>query len=204
MKAVLLNTLFAMILLSFGCGEGAPAENADAEAAADTTAMAAPAPAAMSGEGYEIKILEADIPSPRKEMKGTIGTAGITINYGSPSVKEREIGGVLVPYDKVGRTGPTAMTTIEFASDVKIEGQTLPAGKYGLLSIPGKDKWTIIFSKSTDNWGDNGYDEANDALRVMVTPAPAATAAETMDFMVMGDAVVLKWADLTVPFKVGV
>ena len=52
-----------------------------------------------------IKVLEADIPSPRKEMKGTIGTAGITINYGSPSVKEREIWGALVPYDKVWRTG---------------------------------------------------------------------------------------------------
>ena len=52
---------------------------------------------------------------------------------------------------------------------VKINGQTLPAGTYGLFTIPGKDEWTIIFNKTAKQWGAFKYEEGQDALRVKVS-----------------------------------
>src|SRR5512147_1488371 len=75
-----------------------------------------------------------------------IGITDITIHYDRPGVKGREnkIWGQLVPVGYVDqgfgtskaapwRAGANENTTIEFSSDVKIEGQALPAGKYGFF-----------------------------------------------------------------------
>ena len=76
-------------------------------------------------------------PSPPAEASAKVGGTMVTINYSQPSVKSRKIWGELVPYDKVWRTGANEATTFEVSTDVKIEGKTLPAGKYGLFTIPG-------------------------------------------------------------------
>jgi len=38
-------------------------------------------------------------------------------------------------------------TTIEFSSEVLIEGKPLPAGKYGFFIAMGAEKATLVFSK---------------------------------------------------------
>ncbi|RMG72406.1 MAG: DUF2911 domain-containing protein, partial [Bacteroidetes bacterium] len=101
-------------------------------------------------------------------MSGSIGTAEITINYGSPAAKGRTLWGDLVPYGAVWRTGANEATTFTVSQDVTIEGQTLPAGTYSLFTIPGESDWTIIFNKTAEQWGAYEYDEAADALRVKV------------------------------------
>jgi hypothetical protein len=109
--------------------------------------------------------------SPKASTSYTIGLTDITINYGSPAVNEREIWGALEPYDKVWRAGANEATTMEFSTDILIENQKLPAGKYSFFIIPkeGEDvKWTIIFNKVADQWGAYAYDESQDALRVDV------------------------------------
>jgi hypothetical protein len=97
----------------------------------------------------------------------------VTINYCRPSVKGRLIWGGLVPYDQVWRTGANEATTITFADDVTIEGTTLPAGAYGLFTIPGKDEWTVIFNKGAKQWGAYEYKQADDVLRIKVKPQAA-------------------------------
>lgn len=109
-------------------------------------------------------------PSPKASVFQEVGLAEITITYHSPGVKNREIWGKLVPYDKVWRTGANNATIIKFSDDVMVEGQPLKAGTYGLFTIPGKEKWIMIFSKQTDVWGTYGYKEEQDALRVTVKP----------------------------------
>ena len=88
-------------------------------------------------------------PSPAETVSGKAGNATVTIAYGSPSVKGRKVWGDLVPYGKVWRTGANDATTIEFSSDVKIEGQALAKGKYALFTIPEETGWTIIFNKNS-------------------------------------------------------
>lgn len=109
-------------------------------------------------------------PSPTANLTQTVGMVDITINYSRPGLKGRTIFGDLVPYDAVWRTGANHCTTIEFAEEVTFDGNAVPAGKYGLYTIPGKEKWTVIISKQNDLWGTSGYDEAQDVVRFEVEP----------------------------------
>src|SRR5260370_732395 len=102
-----------------------------------------------------------------------IGLTDITVNYCRPLVGGREIWGKAVPYGQVWRSGANENTTISFTDDVSVEGHTLPAGTYGLHTLPTADQWTIIFSKNSTSWGSFSYDEKEDALRVSVKPHPA-------------------------------
>lgn len=130
--------------------------------------------------------------------------ATITINYSQPSVKGRTIGKDLEPLPgKVWRTGANEATVFETDKDIKVEGQALPAGKYGLFTIAGDDEWTIIFNKTWNQWGAFKYDESKDALRVKVKPVKAPAFAEK--FMVNIDEsgkVSLLWGDTETDFTV--
>src|ERR1700745_2591110 len=89
-------------------------------------------------------------PSPTAEIKQNFGLSYIELSYSRPGVKGRKIFGDLVPYGKVWRTGANNATTLTFGDDVVIGGTKIPAGKYGLLTIPGENEWTMIISKQTD------------------------------------------------------
>jgi hypothetical protein len=108
--------------------------------------------------------------SPKASVSYTIGLTEVTVDYSSPAVKERVIWGNVVPYNSIWRAGANEATTVEFSTDVNMEGQTLKAGKYALFIIPTESEWTIIFNKKHDQWGAYSYSEADDALRFTVTP----------------------------------
>ncbi|MEX2336800.1 MAG: DUF2911 domain-containing protein [Fulvivirga sp.] len=90
--------------------------------------------------------IRGSIPS---EAKGRVGSTNISINYHAPGVKGRILWGGLVPYDQVWVTGAHMATRLEFDSDLLIGGQKVPAGKYALFTIPGREEWTVIINK---NW----------------------------------------------------
>lgn len=161
--------------------------------------------------------------SQRQEIAQTIGDTRVALVYHRPNAKARDIfgcqttdvvpkGGVtypcLVPYGQVWRVGANENTTFETNRDIKINNQTLPAGKYGLHMIPGKENWTIIFSKTNDSWGSFSYKQENDQLRV-TAPPQIADAAETMSLgfenvkPTTAD-VVMRWSNLRVPFTVDI
>jgi hypothetical protein len=141
-------------------------------------------------------------PSPPDKVSNRVGNTTITIDYSQPSVKGRTVFGELVPFGRVWRTGANEATTFEVSNDVRVEGQPLKAGKYGLFTIPEKDEWTIIFSSDTDIWGTR-YNQANDVLRVKVKPGKAPTMTEKMTFTIGNDGLVsLLWENMKVDFKV--
>jgi hypothetical protein len=107
-------------------------------------------------------------PSPTEEIKQNFGLSQIEVSYSRPGVKGRKIFGDLVPYNKVWRTGANAATTITFGDDVTINGTKIPAGKYGLLTIPAENEWTVIFTKQTDVTNAAAYKQDQDVLRVEV------------------------------------
>jgi len=142
----------------------------------------------------------------------------ITIDFSRPGVKGRKIWGELVPYGMAPgnkysngkpfpwRVGANENTTIEFNKDILIEGNKLPAGKYGIYMIPSKKDWIIIFSKNNSAWGSFSYKQEEDALRVTVTPVEAPHQ-EWMTFgfdSLAGTAATafLCWEKLKVPFKI--
>ena len=144
---------------------------------------------------------DSDRKSKNGKAGGTIDGVEITLEYGRPQVRDREIWGALVPYGQVWRTGANEATTIRFSGDVTIEGEALPAGTYGLFTIPGEGEWTVIFNKVANQWGAFNYDDGEDALRVTVEPR-SHEHVEAMDFAVGDGEVVLMWEELAVPFRV--
>ncbi len=151
---------------------------------------------------FTVTVLNDTIASPRKEMTAMIGDVDVTVNYGSPAIKGRKVWGELVPMDKVWRTGANEATTFTVSKDVQIGGQTLPAGTYGLFSIPGENDWTLIFNSVSEQWGAYEYDETKDVMRVKVVPAASDSMMETLEFTVDGNNVVMHWENMAVPFAV--
>ncbi len=178
------------------------AANTAQNAVADVTEAATEL---MKGENYEVKVIDAKIKSPRKELSGEIAGVPLTINYGSPAVNDRVIYGDLVPYEKVWRTGANEATRITFGKDVKVgtEGTLLAAGTYSLFTLPAsKEEWTVIFNKVADQWGAYDYEDSSDAARVSGTSTAASSKAERMDFTLSGNEVRFMWDDLMVSFPV--
>lgn len=157
--------------------------------------------------------------SQRQEISQSVGDTKISIVYHRPNTKGRKIWGCettdvvpkannlyscLVPNGQVWRTGANENTTIEFTRDVMINGQALPAGKYGFHAIPNKSEWILIFSKANDQWGSFTYDAQKDALRVKVKPVKAAMQ-ETLSYDFQSitantGQIVLRWEKIAVPF----
>jgi len=108
--------------------------------------------------------------SPACTLKQRVGLTDIEIAYSRPGVKDRTIFGGIVPYGQVWRTGANQATTITFSTPVKLEGHDIPAGTYGLFTIPGPDQWTIIINKNAKQWGSFQYNEKDDVVRFQVMP----------------------------------
>jgi len=106
-------------------------------------------------------------PSPPAQAAWDLGGGkSVTIDYSSPRVKARKIYGGVVPLDQVWRTGANEATTLTTPVDLNIGGTTVPAGTYTLFTIPSKDKWTLIISKKTGEWGTAYPGQADDLARV--------------------------------------
>jgi len=163
--------------------------------------------------------------NPQASVTQAIGPVRITVDYSSPRVvrgpndRKGKIWGELVPYGMTDlgfngcascpwRAGANENTTFTTTYDVKVQGQALPAGTYGLHMIPDKDEWTVIFSKDASSWGSFWYDAKNDALRVKTKPAKAEYHEWlTYEFTEREPAkatLALKWEELSIPVSISV
>jgi hypothetical protein len=171
-------------------------------------------------------IAQVTMPAPGGNKKASvtewIGVTKVTIDYNRPRVREREgkIWGALVHYGFADlhygtskaapwRAGANENTTIEVTTDVKVEGKSLPAGKYGFFIAMGKEKATLVFSKFNTAWGSFYYDSKDDALRVDVPVQYIDQSTEWLkyEFDEQTDTsamVSLKWEKVRIPFRVSV
>ncbi|WP_372769630.1 DUF2911 domain-containing protein [Lutibacter sp.] len=102
--------------------------------------------------------------SPHTNAMAMIGDAHIHIDYSAPSVRNRVIFGGLVGYDTVWQAGAHNATWIMTDKDLDIDGEILPAGKYGFFVIPGKETWEVMLNT---RWNQHGKDEFNKAENVV-------------------------------------
>ncbi|MBE2231150.1 MAG: DUF2911 domain-containing protein [Chitinophagaceae bacterium] len=151
-----------------------------------------------------------------------IGLTRVSIHYDRPAVKGRDgkIWGELVHAGYTDqqfgtskaapwRAGANENTTIEFSTEVRIEGQVLPAGKYGFFIAWDPSVCTLIFSKNAGSWGSYFYNENEDALRITVKPLSSSTSVEWLKYeftdQTENSAVIsLQWEKIIIPFKVEV
>jgi hypothetical protein len=106
-------------------------------------------------------------PSPAASASCDLG-GGKTVktDYSSPRMKGRKIYGDLVPFGQVWRTGANEATTFVTSSDIAVGGTNVPAGKYTIFTVPSADKWSLVISKGTGEWGTQYPGQDKDLARV--------------------------------------
>jgi hypothetical protein len=103
--------------------------------------------------------------SPRDSVAANIGGANVSVAYGSPRKRGREIFGGLVPWDQPWRTGANNATFFTTDQDLRAGSTRVRAGRYSVFTIPGQSGWTLLLS---NNLGDNaaGYDSTTIVARI--------------------------------------
>ena len=147
-------------------------------------------------------------PSPPATAKCELaGGKTVTIDYSSPRKKGRNVFSDVVKYGQVWRTGANEATTFVTTADVIVGGAHVPAGSYTLFTVPGKDKWTLIISKKTGEWGTEYPGEKEDLARVEMKAGTASAPVEnfTISFDKAGDGcnLTLAWDTTTASVHVG-
>ena len=147
--------------------------------------------------------------SPHVRTEATVDGANISIEYGRPMLKGRTPGKDIDPFEgKEWRTGADEQTTLKTDKPLKIGTLTVPAGTYGLHTIPVNGTWQLIVSKRASGWG-IPYPAGQDLGRVPMTMAKTAAPVEQLTISVVdtpaGGTLNVEWAGTkaTVPFTVG-
>lgn len=123
-------------------------------------------------------------PSPPGQAEVTLNGKQITVDYSRPKIadpksgEKRQIMGKLVPYGQTWRLGANEATTLTTPVDLDINGTAVPSGKYTLYALPEADKWTLIISKKTGQWGIPYPGEQEDFARV---PMKVEKVSQTVD-----------------------
>ncbi len=147
--------------------------------------------------------------SARRQAKATVGGVNVTVNYGSPGKRGRVLWNGLVSYDQVWVSGSHWATAVSFDKDVKIAGTPVAAGMYGFFTIPGTETWTLILNKNYDQHLADNYNQADDVVRIQVTPTALDSVVQRLTYSVAetesgGGLLTLAWDELSVsmPFEV--
>ena len=145
--------------------------------------------------------------SPAATVSQAVGLAKVTVDYSRPALKGRVMFGDQVPYGKVWRTGADRSTKVTVSEPIIVNGTSLPAGSYGLFTIPGQTEWTVIFSKDAMGSGAFNYKAENDVMRFSVKPEKITPTEyftiEFADFTPTSANLTLRWENvqIKVPLK---
>lgn len=144
--------------------------------------------------------------SPKKSAMALVNGNHIHVDYSSPSVRGRQIFGGLVAYGEVWSTGAHKATWIQFDQPIIIAGETIPAGKYGLFTIPNEKEWTIILNQVWDMHLADDYDPKKDVLRFSSSAENLEQSIESLTFEVnqLGEntaEISISWANTRVKFE---
>ena len=89
----------------------------------------------------------------RGTVEAIINSKKVSINYGRPSMKGRDLLS-LAPVGMVWRLGMNEATEIESTGNLIVAGKELKAGKYSLwVKKTGEDSWILAFHPKTGIWG---------------------------------------------------
>jgi hypothetical protein len=98
--------------------------------------------------------------SPAATANVTLAGQTVTINYNTPSLRGRHLGGPeIVPWGQVWRTGANPATTLITPIPLHFGALLVPAGTYTIYTLPTADKWMLIINKQTGQWGTEYHQE---------------------------------------------
>jgi hypothetical protein len=153
----------------------------------------------MAGMGTPAQGAKQPPASPRDSLSVTINGAVLSVNYGRPSKRGREIFGGLadMKWGMVWRLGANEATGFTTSKALQFGAQAVPAGKYTLwVKLEQSGKWELIVNKQTGQWG-TAYDAAQDLLHIPMTVTALPTVVEKLAITVKpagtGGELVVEW-----------
>jgi hypothetical protein len=140
----------------------------------------------------------------KAEMKA--GTGSITIDYGRPSLKGRDMLSQLKDggFWRMGMNEATVLTT---PVDLTFGSTKIAKGAYSLWLKKAGDAFQLVFNSQTGQWGTQ-HDTAKDVTSVEMKETPLTSPVETFTIELApsakGDMLDLSWGamKLTAPFHV--
>ncbi|MGE0554167.1 MAG: serine hydrolase [Gemmatimonadales bacterium] len=141
-----------------------------------------------------------------------LGGRAAKVCYSRPSVRGRQVfGAALVPFDSLWRTGANDPTTIYLPFPVTIGGLAVPAGKYSVLTVPGRSRWELVLNRSLTQ-GTSNYATAGKPHELGRATAPVEALAEPVEqFTIRAETkgadsteLILEWERTRVRFAVKV
>ena len=140
----------------------------------------------------------------KAEMKA--GTGAITVDYGRPSLKGRDMLSQLQEgtFWRMGMNQATVLTT---PVDLTFGKTLVPKGAYSLWLKKTGDAFELVFNSQTGQWGTQ-HDATKDVASVAMTKTPLSSPVETFTIELMpsagGGTLDLSWgaAKLSAPFQV--
>jgi len=147
--------------------------------------------------------------SPHTSVMAIVGGAHVHIDYSSPGVRNRIIFGGLLPFDEVWQAGAHMATWIETDKDLRIEGETIPKGRYGFFVIPSPKDWTVIFNKNWDQHGKDEYNIKDDIIRFKVSSSISENVQEHLEYKIeetdeRSGTIALSWEKNSIKFAFSV
>ncbi|MEM8486525.1 MAG: DUF2911 domain-containing protein [Bacteroidota bacterium] len=145
--------------------------------------------------------------SGRGNHEASVLGATISVDYGQPVKRGRQIFGNLVQWDKLWRTGANRATHFETDKTLQFDTVTVPPGTYTLFTIPQPTGGTLIINKQTGQGGTT-YNEDQDLGRVAMTRVALETPVEVFTITTTANGqegvLQLSWDQtaFTVPFSV--
>lgn len=91
----------------------------------------------------------------------------VTIDYGQPHARGRDVPTELATDGTIWRTGANSSTTLTTETDLTIGGKAVPTGAYSLYTIRENGQYYLIINNNTGQWGTE-YDATKDLVRVPV------------------------------------
>jgi Protein of unknown function (DUF2911) len=116
----------------------------------------------------------------RGKSEITLNGKAVSVDYGRPTLHGRTVDQMLAQL-KVGefwRLGADSSTTFVTATDLAIDGKTVPAGTYSMWAekLAG-NKWDLVFNKQHGQWG-TSHDPKLDFVKVPLHESKASDSAE--------------------------
>jgi hypothetical protein len=104
----------------------------------------------------------------RGAATATIGGQEVSIDYGQPELKGRDLGELMqkLPPDRIWRAGENQVSTLTTEGDLMVGGTTVPAGKYSVYVHAGESgEWSLILNKDLGVPLGNVWDGAPDNMK---------------------------------------
>ncbi len=139
----------------------------------------------------------------------TIDGTVVTVKYSRPRVRGRDtIFGGPVFWGEVWTPGANWATTLEFSSDVELNGHAVPEGKYSLWLVVQPESWTVVLDTTARLFHTDRPGESPAQIRFSIQPRPGpfteALAFTFTDLSPRGVTLAMNWQETYVPFHITV